>query len=153
MSWKHLKCCLCSELFCYFSRLLASYSFKSLDALERQEEERVERLQHTVLPTAPDPLGLDLAASSERQTGPTAAQRAALLQQPPVDLKTLPPRPRFWDKYKDLHSELMSSVDSGCPSVERAEKSDSRRRLSEMEVSIDADSELCCNEELPEPIQ
>lgn len=75
--------------------ILIRSHFNSLERLETHETERLERLRRTVLPTPPEPLGF---ATSDSQTS-WAKQRAILQQENTVDLKTLPPMPRFWDKY------------------------------------------------------
>jgi hypothetical protein len=68
-----------------------------LDALEREQEEFVERLRTQVLPTPPEPIGI---------AGRTDDGKDNALEPPLVDLTALPATPLFWDKHRDTVNRL-----------------------------------------------
>ncbi len=110
-----------------------------LERLEQQEIERLERLRREVLPTAPEPLGF---AVNDSQSA-LARQRAILQKQNAVDLKTLPPMPRFWQKYaSQVHGEQQqqSTPVKSPPSFDSMMESPSPSAASEMDFSKDSSS-------------
>lgn len=111
--------------------------------MEQQETARLERLRREVLPTAPEPLGF---AVSDSQSA-LARQRAILQKQNAVDLKTLPPMPRFWEKYaSQLQGKLeqqqmqQSTPVKTPPSFDSLMESPSPSAASAMDFSKDSSS-------------
>ena len=110
--------------------------------MELQETERLERLRRAVLPTAPEPLGF---ATSDSQSS-LARQRAILQKQNAVDLKTVPPMPRFWEKYaKQLEGKPEEQPHAQSTTPVKSPSSfesmmDSPSAASEMDFSKDSSS-------------
>jgi hypothetical protein len=74
------------------------YTVHRLDALEREQEEFVERLRTQVLPTPPEPIGI---AGRTDDDGKDNAPEPPL-----VDLTALPATPLFWDKHRETVNRL-----------------------------------------------
>jgi hypothetical protein len=68
-----------------------------LDALEREQEEYVERLRSQVLPTPPEPIGIAGRTDDGKDNAP---------EPPLVDLTALPATPLFWDKHRETVNRL-----------------------------------------------
>ena len=68
-----------------------------LDALEREQEEFVERLRTQVLPTPPEPIGIAGRTDDGKDNAP---------EPPLVDLTALPATPLFWDKHRETVNRL-----------------------------------------------
>jgi hypothetical protein len=75
----------------------ALYTVHRLDALEREQEEYVERLRTQVLPTPPEPIGIAGRTDDGKDNAP---------EPPLVDLTALPATPLFWDKHRETVNRL-----------------------------------------------
>jgi hypothetical protein len=75
---------------------------RRLDALEREQEEFVERLTIQVLPTPPEPIGI----AGRTDTGADADGKDNAPEPPLVDLTALPATLLFWDKHRETVNRL-----------------------------------------------